>query len=96
MSPRSGRHKRRKKEGIRHDIPIVIASFLKAYPNANYFGLGRDSFQLMDAIDATMLRMGKLNRVGKLPASVTSFTDKNNPNDIQNFLIILRKSLHFC
>lgn len=68
------------KKKIDHDIPLVIASFQKTYPEAIIFGLGRDIYHLLDAVDAAYMAQGKPGKVKKLKASAPSFSEDHAEN----------------
>lgn len=62
---------------IERAIPRLIAQFEKAYPNAIWYGLGRDIYLLNDILDAYYTYRGEPGRVRRLGASAPSFNDRN-------------------
>lgn len=66
-------------------IPKLIAQFEKAYPDAEWYGLGRDIYLLNDILDAYYTHRGEPGRVHRLGASAPSF-DQDNIAEVVEFL----------
>lgn len=54
---------------LQEELPRLIARFERVYPGARYAGLGRDSVQLVDLLDAFYHGRGQAGRVVRLDAS---------------------------
>ena len=62
---------------IRKEIPELIRNFERLFPNAQWYGLGRDIYLLADILDAHYIFNSQPGRVRRLPASAPSFDEYN-------------------
>ncbi len=73
-------------EHIKENLPKLIISLEKAFPNGTYAFLGRDVNLWGDAMDAFYQSFGQTGRVQLLNASTASFSNAE-PETLVNFLV---------